>query len=89
MQHALMGTRGKAEAETVLGVAAGLGPDIEKLKVDMKSAEVDEHMATSMRLAAALGFNGTPSLVIGDQLVRGFVAKAALVETAAAARVAE
>lgn len=89
MHDAPMGMRGKVEAETVLRVAAGLGLDIEKLKVDMQSAEVDEHMATSMRSAEALGFNGTPSFAIGDQPIRGFVGKAASVETVAAARLAE
>jgi len=39
-----------------------------------------------MRLAEALGFSGTPSFVVGDQLVPGFVEKAQLVTTVAAAR---
>jgi protein-disulfide isomerase len=39
----------------------------------MASPEVQEHIDTSMRLTAALGFNGTPSFVIGENLVPGFV----------------
>ncbi|MBA3909939.1 MAG: hypothetical protein C0524_08625 [Rhodobacter sp.] len=86
---ALMGMRGKVEADSVLRVAGEIGLDVEKLKADMQAPEVDEHIATSMRLAEALGFNGTPSFVVGDQLIPGFVQKAQLSESVAAARAAE
>lgn len=39
----------------------------------MDEPEVQEHIDESMRLSQALGFNGTPSFVIGDDLVPGFV----------------
>lgn len=89
MHDALMKMRGKLEADTVLRVAGELGLDDEKLQADMKAPEVEEHLATSMRLAEALNFNGTPSFVIGDQLLPGFVEKAELVEAITSARVAE
>lgn len=89
MHDALMKMRGKLEADTVLRVAGELGLDVEKLQADMKAPEVEEHLATSMRLAEALNFNGTPSFVIGDQLLPGFVEKAELVEAVTAARAAE
>ena len=44
----------------------------------MQSPEVEEHIATSMRLAEALGFNGTPSFVVGDQLDPRLCGKAAV-----------
>ena len=86
MHNALMGMRGKVEADTVLRVAGEIGLDVEKLKVDMQSPEIEEHIATSMRLAEALGFTGTPSFVVGDQLIPGFVEKAQLAEVVSAAR---
>jgi protein-disulfide isomerase len=89
MHDALMSMRGKVEAETVLRVAAEVGLDVEVLKRDMDSPEVNEHIATSMRLAESLGFNGTPSFVVGDQLIPGFVEKAQLVEAVSAARKVE
>jgi protein-disulfide isomerase len=55
----------------------------------MQAPEIDEHIATSMRLAEALGFNGTPSFVVGDQLVPGFVEKAQLSEIVASVRASE
>ena len=61
-------------------------PLAEQLQADMKSPEVEEHIATSMRLADALGFNGTLAFVIGDQLIPGFVERDQLTEAVAAAR---
>jgi protein-disulfide isomerase len=89
MHDALMTMRGKVEAEAVLRIAGEVGLDVEKLKIDMQSPEVEEHIATSMRLAEALGFNGTPSFVVGDQLIPGFVEKPQLVEAVTTARAAE
>jgi protein-disulfide isomerase len=42
-----------------------------------------------MRLAEALGFNGTPAFVIGDQLIPGFVEQNQLLEAVTAARSAD
>lgn len=89
MHDALMTMRGKVEAEAVLRIAGEVGLDVEKLKIDMQSPEVEEHIATSIRLAEALGFNGTPSFVVGDQLIPGFVEKPQLVEAVTAARAEE
>lgn len=89
MHDALMTMRGKVEAEAVLRIAGEVGLDVEKLKIDMQSPEVEEHIATSMRLAEALGFNGTPSFVVGDRLIPGFVEKPQLVEAVTAARATE
>ena len=89
LHNALMGMRGKVEEQTVLRIAGEIGLDVEKLKVDMQAPEVEEHIATSVRLAEALGFNGTPSFVVGDDLIPGFVEKAQLAEKVAAARARE
>ena len=89
LHNALMGARAKLDEQSVLRIAGEVGLDVEQLKVDMQSPEVEEHIATSLRLAEALGFNGTPSFVVGDQLIPGFVEKAQLAEVVAAARAAE
>ena len=86
LHEALMTMRGPVEATTVLRAAEGLGLDLAKLQADMNAPEIDEHIATSVRLAQALGFGGTPSFVIGDQLIPGFVEQAALADAVAAAR---
>ena len=75
---AMMGMSGRAEEASVLRIAKEVGLDIGQLRRDMEAPEVQEHIASSMRLTQALGFNGTPSFVIGDALVPGFVEQSEL-----------
>ena len=70
---ALMGMEGRAEEASVMRIAQEIGLDVERLREDMEAAEIQEHIATSMRLTQSLGFSGTPSFVIGDNLVPGLV----------------
>lgn len=70
---ALMGMQERAEEVSVLSIAEEIGLDVAKLRTDMDAPAIQEHIDTSMRLTQALGFNGTPSFVIGENLVPGFV----------------
>lgn len=70
---AMMSMEGRANEQTVLQVARDIGLDIAQLRADMDDSAIDAHIQTSMDLAQALGFSGTPSFVVGDQLVPGFV----------------
>ncbi len=83
---AMMNLRGRAEEATVMRVAAQIGLDTEQLRKDMNDPEVQDHIQLSMALAQALGFNGTPSFVIGDALVPGFVERERLEAYVAEAR---
>lgn len=83
---AMMGMQGRAEEASVLRIAEDVGLDLEKLRSDMDAPEVDDHIAQSMRLTQALGFSGTPSFVIGETLVPGFVEARVLAEQVAKAR---
>jgi protein-disulfide isomerase len=83
---AMMNLRGRAEEATVMRVAAQIGLDIDQLRKDMNAPEVQEHIQVSMALTRALGFNGTPSFVIGDALVPGFVEREQLEAYVAEAR---
>ena len=70
---ALMGSRQRLDEAAALGIAEGLGLDMDRLRADMTAPAVEAHLAETMRLAQSLGFSGTPSFVIGDQTVPGFV----------------
>lgn len=72
MHWALM-TQRRVTVESTLSTATRIGLDIDQLKTDMDAPEIDEHIRTSMSLARDLGFNGTPSFVIGNELVPGLV----------------
>jgi protein-disulfide isomerase len=57
-----------------------------RLEKDLKSEEIDATLAESQKLADALGLNGTPSYVIGDNVVVGAVGLEALKEKVNASR---
>lgn len=70
---ALMGLEEPAIEASVLRVAKEIGLDLDKLRADMNAPDVQQHIDDSKRLTRALGFNGTPSFVIGDNLIPGYV----------------
>lgn len=70
---AMMGLNGRAEEATVIRAAEEIGLNIAQLRRDMTAPEIDEHIQTSMRLSRAIGFSGTPSFVIGDNLAPGLI----------------
>ena len=83
---AMMEINGRAEEATVIRVAEQVGLDIEQLRRDMDGPDIAEHIETSMRLSRALGFNGTPSFVIGDSLAPGLIEADQMIELVKQAR---
>lgn len=69
----LLGGRGVADKARALAVAKEVGFDMARIQRDMASEEVNTTIAEDMKLADALGVNGTPSYVVGDELVVGAV----------------
>ena len=82
----LLTGRGQADRARALAVAKEVGLDMARLEKDLKSDEIDATLAESMKLAEALGLNGTPSYVIGNDVVVGAVGLAKLGEKIQAAR---
>jgi protein-disulfide isomerase len=76
----LLGARGQADKARALAVAKDIGLDMGRLDKDLASAEVKATLQESFKLAEALGLNGTPSYVIGDDVVVGAVGLDALKE---------
>lgn len=77
---ALMEQQGRLNKKKVFALAEDIGLDVDKLEADMASAEIDEHLQTTKALASSLGFGGTPSFVVGDELVPGMIQLPALQE---------
>lgn len=82
----LLGSRGHADGARALAVANEIGMDMERIQQDMKSGNVEKTLKQDFGLAEALGLNGTPSYVIGDDVVIGAVGLAALKEKINTAR---
>jgi protein-disulfide isomerase len=69
----LLGGPGPISEERALAVAQEQGIDMKRLKKDMASDEVNVTLGEDMKLASALGINGTPSYIIGNTVVVGAV----------------
>ena len=69
----LLGGRGAADKARAMAVAKEVGLDMAKLEKDLASPEVRNTLEENMKLAEAMGMNGTPSYVIGKQVVIGAV----------------
>lgn len=76
----------RVDEARVLKLAAEIGLDVDKLKKDMESKEVSEHLEISNNLANVLEFSGTPSFIIGSEAIPGFVPQEKLEELIAKAR---
>ncbi len=74
----LLSERGPIGKEAALAAADEAGADVERLIADLASAEVGETIAENVRLAQALGINGTPTYIVADAVVTGAVGTAAL-----------
>lgn len=81
----LLGGAGPASKQKALAAAKDQGLNMAQLEKDTTSDEVSATLSEDMKLAAALGITGTPSYVIGDNVIVGAVGVAALrtkIETA-------
>ena len=67
---AMHGPIGKTEA---LAVARELGLDMDRLDKDMESADTKAGLSEVMQLADALQINGTPTFIVGQDVVVGAV----------------
>ena len=76
----LLGSRGAADKTRALAVAKEVGFDMARIEKDMGSDEVKKTIEENMKLAEALGVNGTPSYVVGEEVVVGAVGIDALRE---------
>jgi len=82
----LLSGRGQADKARALAAAKEAGLDVARIERDMASDEVRQSLEESLKLAEKLGLNGTPSYVIGSNVVIGAVGHDALKEKINAAR---
>jgi len=82
----LLSGRGQADQAHALAVAKEIGLNMAQLQKDMASPEVSATLQENFKLAEALGLNGTPSYVIGNNVVVGAVGLGGLQEKINTAR---
>jgi protein-disulfide isomerase len=69
---ALMTQGGELTPPAVLEVARATGLDVERLRADMTKPEISATIDESHALARRLLITGTPTFIIGDELIAGF-----------------
>jgi protein-disulfide isomerase len=82
----LLGGRGPADKARALAAARDAGLDMTRLEKDLASPEVKATIDENFKLAEAMGMNGTPSYVIGKQVVVGAIGLEGLKEKIGLAR---
>ena len=84
----LLGGRGQADRAHALAAAKDAGFDMTRIEKDSTSPEVKATIEENMKLAEQLGLNGTPSYVVGNEVVVGAVGLDALKQKVKTARCA-
>jgi len=82
----LLGGRGPADKARAMAAAKEAGLDTARIEKDLGSPEVKATIEENFKLAEAMGMNGTPSYVIGKEVVVGAVGLDGLKEKIAIAR---
>jgi protein-disulfide isomerase len=82
----LLGGRGQADLARALAAAKDVGFDVARIEKDMASDEVKATIEENFKLAEALGLNGTPSYVVGNDVLVGAVGLNTLKEKVNGAR---
>jgi protein-disulfide isomerase len=89
MRRAVMQLPPDTTLEMIHTAADKLGLNWERLSRGMDSAEVKQRIADNLSLAHQLGIDGTPAMVIGDNLIQGAVDSSDLQQAVAAAKNAD
>jgi len=82
----LLTGRGPADKARALAAAKEIGMDVARIEKDIAGDEVKATIEESFKLAEALGLNGTPSYVVGTDVVIGAVGLNTLKEKVNSAR---
>jgi protein-disulfide isomerase len=83
---AMMAAKGQITDDTVYKVAGSVGLDVDRLKQDMATPEVEQELKTNLALAEELNIRGTPGFIIGNKIVPGALDLDALKNMIAEAR---
>jgi protein-disulfide isomerase len=75
---AMMAAQGNIDDAAIYGVASSVGLDLDRLKQDMNSTDIDQQLKANLALGKALNIPGTPAFVIADQIVPGALDLASL-----------
>ncbi len=82
----LIGAPGRADEASAMKIALALGADEARLREAMKNPAIPESFARTYDLASKLSITGTPSYVVGNEVVFGALGREVLAEKIELAR---
>ena len=82
----LLSSQGRADEASAIRIAVELGADEAKLREEMRKPAINEAFSKTFELAEKLSITGTPSYVVGQEVVFGALGQELLTEKVAAAR---
>jgi protein-disulfide isomerase len=83
---ALMSLKGRLSEPAIFQTALEVGLDTEKLRQDMETPAVLDHIRKTRELGEALSVRGTPAFIIGGTIVPGAIGEDRLADLVAKAR---
>ena len=86
LNDALMSYQGDLTETVAYRLAGEVGYDIAALRDRAESGEIDDRLAQNYQLAQALGVQGTPAFVVGQEIIRGFLPIEDMIDVVEAAR---
>ena len=84
--RAMMNIGGHIDEAVIYKVAASVGLDVERVKQDVKSPDIDKELKADLDLGKLLDLSGTPSFIVGDTIVPGAIGAEELKQLIATAR---
>lgn len=75
----LMSFQGNKDEAALTKLAEKIGLDVEKMKVDAESKEVQDRINETVTVGREIGVQGTPAFIVGDQFFRGYIGEEALI----------
>ena len=73
VNNALMNKRGATSTAGLIAMANAYGLDADAVMAKMKSDEVTQAIQDTRALGQRLKISGTPTFILGDQLIRGYL----------------
>ncbi len=71
----LMKIKGRVDQDKIFNIAKKVGLNINQLKIDMNSPDIEKQLTQNREIAKSLGLNGTPAFIIGDIIYSGALDK--------------
>ena len=84
--HKAMFAAGRTDLASIEGAARAAGLDLDRARKFIQDPRVSAEIEANIGFARKLGIDGTPSWVIGEQLITGAIGRTGLTKAVAAAR---